>query len=642
MKLGTKIVLGFALTNFIFIALVLFIYTYMRPIQTGSGYLVENTLPLLDEASNIQYNMARQVAEIRAFIASPTNDRAILARANQADQAIKKSFIIFEDKLKNLNLSEMAETYESLRANYARYGEMAAPVPDRQDALLAARGKLVAEYDNIIEILAELSVTEEKSRKMEMSGSDFPADSEKRQEVISRTGAVKDKFNYSFVMLVRGLLRADREIFGASKSAAADCIKILTGLMNESRNKESRDLATHLLAEIQNYSNLMDSVVADTFTSLEGAETRGALLETISQDAVRLADMAHDMAAGVADTSNAAVGSVIFIMALGTVIALVVSMVIAALITRGITGPINRIIAGLSDDAQEIDHASGQLSTSSHTLAEGATENAASLEQTSAALEELSSMTRRNADNSMQANTLMTQANEAVTKAEDSMAKVIKAMDEISISGNEIGKIIKTIDEIAFQTNLLALNAAVEAARAGEAGAGFAVVADEVRNLAIRSADAAKHTSGLIASTITNIQTGSELVNSTAENFATVTSHAYEVAQLLREVSEASKEQAQGIGQITTAMHEMDKVTQTNAASAEESASAAGQLSFEAGHLLEAVDEMTALVHGTSSRPGGRRRLSMPGGTAGQLSGAEQENKPARKNLLPLDDNVDF
>ncbi len=507
---------------------------------------------------------------------------------------------------------------------------------------MAARGKLVAEYDNIIEILAELSVTEEKSRKMEMSGSDFPADSEKRQEVISRTGAVKDKFNYSFVMLVRGLLRADREIFGASKSAAADCIKILTGLMNESRNKESRDLATHLLAEIQNYSNLMDSVVAGTFTSLEGAETRGALLETISQDAVRLADMAHDMAAGVADTSNAAVGSVIFIMALGTVIALVVSMVIAALITRGITGPINRIIAGLSDDAQEIDHASGQLSTSSHTLAEGATENAASLEQTSAALEELSSMTRRNADNSMQANTLMTQANEAVTKAEDSMAKVIKAMDEISISGNEIGKIIKTIDEIAFQTNLLALNAAVEAARAGEAGAGFAVVADEVRNLAIRSADAAKHTSGLIASTITNIQTGSELVNSTAENFATVTSHAYEVAQLLREVSEASKEQAQGIGQITTAMHEMDKVTQTNAASAEESASAAGQLSFEAGHLLEAVDEMTALVHGTSSRPGGRRRLSMPGGTAGQLSGAEQENKPARKNLLPLDDNVDF
>lgn len=255
-----------------------------------------------------------------------------------------------------------------------------------------------------------------------------------------------------------------------------------------------------------------------------------------------------------------------------------------------------------------MDNASSQLSASSTTLAEGATENAASLEETSAALEELSSMTKRNAGNSSEANNLMSQAREAVLMADSSMAKVIRAMEEISSSGNEISKIIKTINEIAFQTNLLALNAAVEAARAGEAGSGFAVVADEVRNLAIRSADAAKNTADLIASTIANIRLGSEMVNATAENFQIVEKHSSKVGELLSEVAEASREQSQGIDQISTAMTQMDKVTQSNAASAEESAGAAGQMAQQVGGLLSAVDDMTALVEGAGngSVPGRR------------------------------------
>jgi methyl-accepting chemotaxis protein len=206
----------------------------------------------------------------------------------------------------------------------------------------------------------------------------------------------------------------------------------------------------------------------------------------------------------------------------------------------------------------------------------------------------------------------MTQATDAVRKADTSMTAVIKAMEEISTSGAEIGKIIKTIDEIAFQTNLLALNAAVEAARAGEAGAGFAVVADEVRNLAIRSADAAKNTADLIASTISNINSGSQMVNDTAENFRTVEDHSAKVAALLGEVTEASKEQAQGIGQITTAMTEMDKVTQSNAASSEEAASAAGDLSSHAGNLLESVNELNTLVNGAHGGAGRAPVLPRP------------------------------
>ena len=619
MKLGTKIVLGFTLTNVIFIALVLVIYIFMRPVQTGSDYLVTNTLPLYDEATNVQYNMALQVAEMRAFVASPTNDRAILERANQADLAIEKSFGVFDAKLKALGLNDMSAVYQTLLANYTRYEEMAAPVPDRQDALLSARGKLVAEYDSIMKLFDALSAFEEESRKREVADSATQASLERRQERIIRTTAAKDAFNHSFVMLVRGLLRADRGIFAEATSSAGDSAKMLRDLGEQARRAEAKQMSADILAGLESYSTLLASVVNDTFASIEGSDKRGELLDIISQNAVKLAEEAQEMAVSVADSSKSAVGRVVLIIVLGTAVALIISMIMAVLITRGVTGPINRIIVSLSEGSQEVDNASGQLSTASNTLAEGATENAASLEETSAALEELSSMTRRNADNSTEANALMSQANEAVTKAEGSMTGVIKAMDEISLSGNEISKIIKTIDEIAFQTNLLALNAAVEAARAGEAGAGFAVVADEVRNLAIRSAEAAKNTSDLIASTITNIQSGSEMVHSTADNFAAVSERAFKVSQLLAEVSEASKEQSQGISQITTAMQEMDKVTQSNAASAEESASAAGQLSLQAGNLLSVVDDMTALVHGASGRTGLGRSAAASGGAVKQL-----------------------
>jgi len=283
-------------------------------------------------------------------------------------------------------------------------------------------------------------------------------------------------------------------------------------------------------------------------------------------------------------------------MAVGAVLALILLSVIGALVLIGIRKTLGAITDTLNEAARQVDQSSGQLTVASNTLAEGATENAASLEETSAALEELSSMTRRNADNAAEANSLMSQATVAVGQADSSMSNVIRAMTDISASGQEIGKIIKTIDEIAFQTNLLALNAAVEAARAGEAGSGFAVVADEVRNLAIRSAEAAKNTAGLIAGTISNIDSGYEMVQNTAEAFQTVRTHSGKVAELLAEVAEASKEQAQGIGQISTAMNQMDKVTQTTAASAEESASAAGQLSSQAGQLLSAVDDLRALA----------------------------------------------
>ncbi len=272
------------------------------------------------------------------------------------------------------------------------------------------------------------------------------------------------------------------------------------------------------------------------------------------------------------------------------------------LVARGIAGSIHRVVALLSVGAEQVSSASGQVSAASQSLAQGATEQAAGLEETSSSLEEMSSQTKRSADNAEQANGLATEARTAAALGVDSMGRMNAAIREIQKSSDETAKINKVIDEIAFQTNLLALNAAVEAARAGEAGKGFAVVAQEVRNLAMRSAAAAKDTARMIEDSVRNSKNGVDIATEVSMVLEQIVQSVGQTTDLVSQMAAASREQAQGIDQVNIAMSQMDKVTQQNAANAEESASASEELSAQAELMHQAVQDLVALVGGGAAR----------------------------------------
>ncbi len=283
------------------------------------------------------------------------------------------------------------------------------------------------------------------------------------------------------------------------------------------------------------------------------------------------------------------------------VLAIILCLGIAWYITRDTTRVLGNIAFNLGEGSNQVASAAGQVSASSQSLAEGSSEQAASLEETSSSLEEMASMTKRNSENAQKANDLAKQARSAADKGTMDMKEMSVAMDAIKVSSDDIAKIIKTIDEIAFQTNILALNAAVEAARAGEAGMGFAVVADEVRNLAQRSAQAAKETAGKIEGAITKTAQGVGISRKVADTLNEIATKARQVDELVAEVASASREQTQGITQVNIAVGQMDKVTQSNAANAEESAAAAEELNAQAAVMKDSVNELLKLVGSLNS-----------------------------------------
>ncbi|MFH1136748.1 MAG: methyl-accepting chemotaxis protein [Pseudomonadota bacterium] len=600
MKLGTKISLGFGLLILIALSLGGLAVVQMSSVSGNADKLALEYVPEVKVANEVERNSLLTMYAMRGYALS--EEEAYLTEARKQLEAVNKSLDDAGDLAdKAIHLVKLKGQVNAAAGAVKDYSGLAEQTVNRSQAIAQNRDEMNRAAALYIQNCAAFLEGQNEALTREIREFVDAGKLEERHLKISLVNDIIDLGNEVRIAAWRSqALRDPKIIQDVMRNFEAMDAKFLE-LRAITRQAVNIKQIDDTKAAAGAYKKGMTDLLANWLALQDLNQKRGEAADRVLEAAQVTSRAGIENTEEIANDASSALSTASTIMIGGLIIALAVGAFLSFFITRSITKPINRIIEALASGADQVSSASGQVSSASQSLAEGASEQAAAIEETSSSLEEMSSMTKQNADNAGQANSLMREAKAVVDKAGVSMKEMNTSMGEISSSGREIGKIIKTIDEIAFQTNLLALNAAVEAARAGEAGAGFAVVADEVRNLAQRAAEAAKNTANLIDGTIKRINQGTELVRTTDEAFTQVAVSSNKVAELIGEIAAASSEQAQGIDQVNQAVSQMDQVTQTNAANAEESASASEELNAQAESMLEVVGELMTLVGGAAA-----------------------------------------
>jgi methyl-accepting chemotaxis protein len=595
MTIGRRIVLGF-MSVIVLLILVAFIgYNGIRKTINGMSSITyqlevaKKANTILADAQDAQSHALRYIIYKDDKYAASMGEESqnVLTFAQEAKDAMKSA----ENKAK---ADKVANAMNAYKANSDEYVSIEHDKAESGKSRAAAAGDVLSNVISVIEAAQSFSLNTEKDGMIDKAAVERAFFSQQCRDAVNRFRVTAQKYQLATTPAQQD------EIAQTWMTQIDQTNDLLQQAHGKMASETTKTAINNAMSALDKYKQQVVDFRKLNMAQREEQKQQKTNATAVMAEARGVRDGVYDFIDRENEQADKAVALANLLIATVSVGAVVLGLIIALVITRGIVKPVTKIVNDLTAGAEQVAAASGQVSSASQSLAEGATEQAAGLEETSSSLEEMSSMTKQNADNAQQANTLAGEARKAADTGAEAMGQMNAAIQEIQKSSDETAKIIKVIDEIAFQTNLLALNAAVEAARAGEAGKGFAVVAEEVRNLAMRSAEAAKNTATMIEESVKNASNGVDIASEVGKVLGEIVQGVGKTTDLVSEIAAASQEQAQGIDQVNTAVSQMDKVTQQNAANAEESASASEELSGQAASMNDIVAELVALVGGAA------------------------------------------
>jgi len=591
LTIGKKIGLGFSLE----IALLIVIATIAYTVLGGAGRRLTMYADSAQEtyaATSLESSMQALKLQVNEFLATGSAESiAACETAKQAlDADLARAAKLIVDPVR---AADIVKARDLLAAYNAAFADLVANHKARaavESDVINPQARLIV--DGLQQILAQAKTQGDMNAAFQISN------------------GLKAFFECS--SLVNSfLLTSDAPKAAAARDALAVTVSQIKKMQKDQAEMEKLDATlkddakTALLVSLQESAVKYSAGLDDVVSAQQGrakilAERLNKVAPEFTATVAKVKNSVHDYQIDLEQRARDDQRRNEFVVLVITASGIVIGVFCAWLIVRGVTRGITVVAGRLAAESDKANASAVQVAQASQSMANGATQQAASLEETSSSLHEMASMTTRNSENAQNAKTLANQARQTADAGAIEMEQMKVAMDAIKGSSTEISKIIKTIDEIAFQTNILALNAAVEAARAGEAGLGFAVVADEVRNLAQRCAGAAKETADKISASTEKSDQGARISEKMAANLAAIVEKTRQLDERIAEIAQSSHEQSEGIGQLNSAVASMDKITQDNAALSEESSAAAEELKSQAQQVRLAVDELLLMARGSA------------------------------------------
>jgi len=388
-----------------------------------------------------------------------------------------------------------------------------------------------------------------------------------------------------------------KEFAKIADHAAADVSQLQPLLRNDGSRRAAGDIAAAIAGWRQVFDEYLRDVEAKKFAAGHNLVTdrMQPLLERVDQAAAALEQEQQTLrTSSRLEAARSVHGSEVTVSVLIGVILICAAGV--TLTIKNINCRLRRAVKDLTQGARRVSENAEEIRGASHALQDGASTQAAGIEQASAASEEVNATAHQNAEFAAKASALVKEVSEQMADTNRALDQTMAAMTDIERSSERISNINQVIDEIAFQTNLLALNAAVEAARAGESGKGFAVVADEVRTLAQRCAGAAKDTAALIGESIERSHEGKARLDQLTSRIHGMSQATESVTKLADQVQSGSQEQARAVQEIGSSLIQMRSATETTAANAQQGATLGDRLTDESKTLSEIVEQLDTLV----------------------------------------------